>query len=201
MQMGFFFDQTLCVNCRACVVACKDWHNVPAGPASYIRISTVEKGRYPDVSVHSMFGSCYHCAEPACVAACPVGAITKRAEDGIVVVDRETCLGKGKCDLCRQVCPYDAPQFGAEPNARMQKCQFCLDRLAENKQPICVGACIMQALDAGPIEQLKAKYGDIIQAEGFSYSEKAVPSIVFNPKKDAKGRVVSRIVVSPQKSQ
>ena len=154
MQMGFYFNQTACINCYVCVVACKDWHDVPAGPASWIRVVTIEKGKYPDVSVHHMFVSCYHCAEPVCVSACPVGAITKRDEDGVVVVDRKICLGKDNCDLCRQECPYEAPQFGSEENAKMQKCDFCLDRLAKNKKPICVGACPMQALDAGPIEEL-----------------------------------------------
>jgi len=200
MQMGFYFNQTLCIDCRTCVVACKDWHDVPAGPASFIRMVTIEKGKYPDVSVHSMFVSCYHCAEPACVSSCPVGAITKRDEDGVVVVDRETCLGKDKCDLCRQACPYDTPQFGAEENAKMQKCDFCLDRLAENKKPICVDACPMRALEAGPIEELQAKYGDIREAEGFVYSDELIPSIVFRPKKDTKGLTVQKIVVSPPTS-
>ena len=200
MQLGFYFDQTLCVNCRTCVVACKDWHDVPAGPASYVRIVTTELGKYPDVAVCSMFASCYHCAEPACVAACPADAITKRAEDGVVVVDRKACQGRDRCDMCKQACPYDAPQFGAEENAKMQKCDFCLDRLAEGKQPICVGACIMHALDAGPIEELKAKYGDVSQAEGFTPSAVMIPSITFKPKKTPKGMGVSRTVVSPQRA-
>ena len=112
-----------------------------------------------------MFASCYHCAKPACVSSCPADAITKREEDGVVVVDREACLGQDDCGLCKEACLYDAPQFGAEENATMQKCNLCLDRLAENKQPICVDACIMHALDAGPIEELQAKYGNIRQAE------------------------------------
>jgi len=200
MQMGFYFDQELCINCRACVVACKDWHDVPAGPASYIRMVTIEKGKYPDVSVHSMFASCCHCLKPACVSSCPVGAITKREEDGVVTVDRETCLGTDNCDLCKQACPYDAPQFGVEENAKMQKCDFCLDRLAENKKPICVDACLMHALEAGLMEELRTKYGDIRQAEGFVYSDELIPSIVFKSKKDTKGLTVQKIVVSPPTS-
>ena len=82
----------------------------------------------------------------------------------------------------------------------MQKCDFCLDRLAENKEPICVDACIMHALEAGPIGELQAKYGDIRQAEGFVYSDGLIPSIVFNPKKDTKGLAVQKIVVSPPTS-
>ncbi|MDD5038948.1 MAG: 4Fe-4S dicluster domain-containing protein, partial [Dehalococcoidales bacterium] len=127
-------------------------------------------------------GQCYHCAEPACVAACPAGAITKREEDGVVLVDREACLGKDNCDLCQQACPYDAPQFGAEENAKMQKCDLCLDRLEEGKEPICVAGCPTHALDAGPIEELKAKYGEVREGYGFAYSAELQPCIVFKPK-------------------
>ena len=89
------------------------------------------------------------------------------------------CAGR----LCLKVCPYDVPQFGAEAGAKMQKCDFCLDRLEENRNPICVDACIMRALDAGPIEELKAKYGDIQEAIGFTYSSSTKPSIIFKPKR------------------
>lgn len=181
MQMAFYFNQSRCTGCYTCVVACKDWHDVPAGPASWVRIPTYEKGKYPNVSVAFMFNTCYHCAKPNCVAACPVGAITKRKEDGVVVVDREKCLGKDECELCREACPYNAPQFGAEENAKMQKCDMCLDRLDENKPPICVAGCPLRALDAGPVEEIRKKYGDIEEAEGFTYSMDVKPSIVCKP--------------------
>ncbi len=180
-QMAFYFNQSRCTGCYTCTVACKDWHDVPAGPASWARVSTLEKGKYPNVSVSFMFFPCYHCANPTCVPACPVGAITKRKEDGVVVVDRELCLGKDKCELCLEACPYDAPQFGAEDNAKMQKCDFCLDRFAENKPPICVAGCPLRALDAGPLDELKKKYGDIEEAEGFTYSLETKPSIICTP--------------------
>ncbi len=197
MQMGFYFNQPRCTGCYACVVACKDWHDVPAGPASWLRLKTIEKGKYPGLFVAFLSTACYHCVNPACVSACPVGAISKRERDGIVVVNREACLGKDNCDMCLRACSYDAPQFGAAANAKMEKCDFCLGRLAENKRPICVDACPMRALDAGPIEQLRAKYGDIRKAEGFVYSDELIPSIVFKPKKDSKGLTVQKIVVAP----
>jgi anaerobic dimethyl sulfoxide reductase subunit B (iron-sulfur subunit) len=199
-QMGFYFDQTACINCYTCVVACKDWHDVPAGPASLIRVSTIEKGKCPEVSIHPMVNLCYHCGKPACVSTCPMGAITKREEDGIVVVDREMCQGKDNCSLCKDACPYDAPQFGAEENAKMQKCDFCFDRLAEGKKPACVDACLMRALDAGPIEDLRAKNGDIRETEGFVYGDECMPSIVFKPKKDTKRLIVQKVVVAPPTS-
>ena len=182
MQTGFYFDQTRCTGCYACVVACKDWHDVPAGPASWIRVETIEKGKFPNVFVAFFTHLCYHCSEPACITACPVEAITKREEDGLVLVDRDKCLGKDNCDMCLQACVYKAPQFGAEQNAKMQKCNLCTDRLAEGKPPICVAGCPMRALDAGPIEELITRYGDVREAEGFIYSSELKPSIIFKPK-------------------
>ena len=99
-----------------------------------------------------------------------------------MLVDQTKCLGKDQCDLCWQACSYKAPQFGAEPNAKMQMCNLCPDRLEEGKKPICVAACPMRALDAGPLDELKALYGDAREAEGFIYSAELEPSIVFKPK-------------------
>ncbi len=197
MQRGFYFDQTRCTGCFTCIVACKDWNNVDAGPASWRRVITIEKGKYPHLFVAFLSTACHHCVEPTCASACPVDAISKREHDGVVVVDREACLGKDNCDMCLQVCPYDAPQFGAEKNAKMQKCNFCLDRLAENKKPACVDACPMRAMDAGPIEELMTKYGDIREAEGFVCNEELIPSVVFKPKKDTQGLTLQKVESVP----
>lgn len=182
MQMGFYFDQTRCTGCFTCSVACKDWHDTPAGSANWRRVIEIEKGKFPNLFAAYFVTGCWHCANPACVTDCPVGAISKRQEDGVVIVDQEICLGKDNCDMCLQACPYDAPQFGAEQNAKMQKCNFCIERLARGKNPICVDACPMRALDAGPLDQLVAKYGHSRDAEGFIYSAELDPSVVFNPK-------------------
>ena len=183
MQLGFYFDQSRCSGCLACVVACKDWHDIPAGPASWIRVTAIEKGKFPDLSLSYLFTPCWHCADPICVKACPVRAITKREEDGIVVVDRETCIGGEKCRFaCRKTCPYHVPQFGEEPNPKMQKCNLCLERWAENKKPICVEACPMRALDAGPLDELKARYGSSQEAVDFVYFKRLEPSVVFKTK-------------------
>lgn len=182
MQFGFYLDQTRCIGCYTCVVACKDWHDVEAGPASWRRVITIERGKFPNIFVAFLPTACYHCADPSCISACPIDAISKRKADGIVVVDREKCLGKDACGLCKEACPYEVPQFGAEENAKAQRCNFCLDRLAEGKKPICVAACPTRALDAGPLDELKAKYGDVKEAAGFAYSAKTNPSIVFRAK-------------------
>ncbi|MBA7674662.1 Anaerobic dimethyl sulfoxide reductase chain B [subsurface metagenome] len=182
-QLGFFFDQTRCTGCYACVVACKDWHDVPPGPASWLRVSTIIRGKYPNPFLAFRVNFCYHCVNAPCVAACPAGAISKRGEDGIVVVDRDKCVGQDECGHpCSLECPYNAPQFGAEDNPKMQKCDFCLEEWVQGKQPICVRSCTMRALDAGPIEELRAKYGDVREAEGFPYYEESGPAIIFRPK-------------------
>lgn len=187
MQMAFFYDQTRCVGCYACVVSCKQWNQVPPGPAKWRRVLTMERGKYPDVAVRFLSTACYHCENPICINVCPVNAITKRARDGIVIVDKGVCLGGKKCEFaCRKACPYDAPQFGAEDYAKMQKCDFCVERLKENKKPICVEACITKALDAGPLEQLKRKYNQIHETEGFRYSPSLKPSVLFRPKLNEK---------------
>ena len=198
MQYGFYFDQNRCTGCFTCVIACQDWHDVPAGPASWLRIKTVEKGKYPDLFVAFLAMTCYHCHEPACVTACPVGAITKNETNGIVTVDEQTCLGKD-CKLCLKSCPYDAPQFGLESNAKMQKCDLCLDRWSNGKKPVCVDSCPTFALDAGPLDELKAKYSSVRDAEGFVYFENILPSVIFRPKADVKRLITQRISITPNK--
>lgn len=182
-QLGFYLDQSRCSGCYTCTVACKDWNDVPAGPAHWRWVKTIEEGKYPYPHVVNLTFSCFHCAKPTCIEACPVSAISKRKEDGIVVVDRDKCLGKDNCaELCREACPYEAPQFGVEKNAKMQKCDFCLERWPQGKKPICVDACPLRALDAGPVTELKTKYGDVKEVEGFTYSAEAKPSVVFKAK-------------------
>ncbi|MCP4749790.1 MAG: 4Fe-4S dicluster domain-containing protein, partial [Proteobacteria bacterium] len=170
MQYGMYIDQNRCTGCYACMVACKDWHDVPAGPASRIRLKTIEKGSYPSIFVVFLPSTCYHCQNPDCESVCPTGSITKREEDGIVTVDRETCDGFEECGLCLESCPYEAPQFEAE-DAAMQKCDLCVDRWAAGKKPACVSSCPLLAMDAGPMDELQAKYGDLKETEGFTYSE------------------------------
>ena len=184
MQIGFYFDQTRCTGCGACQVACKDWHDIPAGPEKWMRVLYNEKGKFPEVFVSYTVAPCYHCKDPVCLPACPADAITKRQEDGIVVVDTQLCVGNQECDeKCRKACPYDAPQFSEEPGAKMRKCNYCLDRHLEGRLPVCVEACPTRALDAGFLEEIEAKYGETREAEGFSYSNRTKPAVVFKPKR------------------
>jgi len=182
-QTGFYFDQTRCTGCYTCAVACKDWNDIDAGPVHWRRVETIEEGKFPDVFVAYFTSQCYHCAEPTCAAACPADAITKRDSDGIVVVDQDKCIGNRECDSkCLKACPWDAPQFGPEPGAKMEKCDFCVSRREQGEQTICVEACPLYALDAGPLDELKAKYGDAADAVGFRSMDRFGPAVVFKPK-------------------
>jgi len=106
MQVGFYFDQTRCDGCFACIVACKDWNDVDAGPASWRRVITIEKGKYPDLFVAFLSIACYHCAEPACVDACPFGAIQLDPEGNPLKCD--LC---GGAPMCAQYCPVEAIEW------------------------------------------------------------------------------------------
>jgi anaerobic dimethyl sulfoxide reductase subunit B (iron-sulfur subunit) len=183
MQLGFYFDQTRCIGCHTCAVACKDWHDVPAGPASWLKIHGIEEGTFPNVFVAHMVRPCYHCEAPPCVKACPVSAIRKSSETGIVTVDREACLGQAECGICREACPYDAPQFGEEAAAKMQKCDLCAERWKQGRKPVCVEACLMRCLEAGPLEELRAKRGTGREAAGFLYRPEVRPSVIMKARR------------------
>jgi anaerobic dimethyl sulfoxide reductase subunit B (iron-sulfur subunit) len=92
-----------------------------------------------------------HCIEPACVAACPESAIEKRAEDGIVIVDRDACTG---CQACLDACPFGVPQFGVD--GKMQKCDLCIGAIdMDIESPPCVATCPTKALFFGKMERDK----------------------------------------------
>jgi Fe-S-cluster-containing dehydrogenase component len=150
MQYGFYFDEGRCIACSACVFACKDWNEEqPETGVYWRRVTTEESGKCPNVRLSSMSLSCLHCEKPACQPVCQGGAISKRAEDGIVVVDRAKCLG---CRSCAKACPFGAPQFGAD--GTMQMCNFCLAKVQQGGQPECAMACTGRALFAGPMPEL-----------------------------------------------
>lgn len=182
-QMGFYFDQTRCTGCYTCSVACKDWNDIDAGPENWMRIIVIEKGKFPNLSLSYLALACNHCADPPCVKACPTNAIIKRESDGIIVVDQELCLGKEECGAkCLKVCPWDVPQFNSTINAKMRKCDLCVERLEKGQQTICVEACPMYALDVDTIENLQKKYGSNTQAIGFQNNKKIKPSVIYKSK-------------------
>lgn len=133
-EYSFSFDKDKCVLCHACETACKIHNSVEPG-CSWRQVRLLWHGKYPDVAGINISISCMHCAEPECMKICPEEAIIKNS-NGIVSVDPELCSG---CRLCFNVCPVKAPQYGTD--GKMQKCNFCLNRLNKNEEPICIATC------------------------------------------------------------
>jgi anaerobic dimethyl sulfoxide reductase subunit B (iron-sulfur subunit) len=140
-QFGFKYVVENCIQCHACEVACKSWREVELG-VNWRKVENIWEGSYPKVTCKSASISCMHCLEPACVEVCPVQAISKRPEDGIVVVDREACIG---CGSCVEACPIDVPRYGQDK--LMQKCDMCVNqRASDNEEPPCAATCPTKAL-------------------------------------------------------
>ncbi len=146
-QYGFYVELERCIKCWSCEVACKAWKGIDAGTVSLRRVIEITSGEFPAVKRTFLSMSCMHCEKPACEAVCPTGAISKRPEDGVVVVDQTKCIG---CRYCFFACPFGVPQY----DKTMQKCDMCLDRLAEGKEPACVATCPTRALHFGTMEEL-----------------------------------------------
>jgi anaerobic dimethyl sulfoxide reductase subunit B (iron-sulfur subunit) len=145
-QYGFYFNADSCILCRACEVACKEANNIQPG-IKWMRVVEIWGGVYPDLTRDFFALACMHCAKPACIEVCPTGAISKRGEDGIVVVDKDKCNG---CRDCFSACPYGVPQFGE--NGIMQMCDFCT---GINIEPACEASCPTGALKFGSLDELQ----------------------------------------------
>jgi sulfite dehydrogenase (quinone) subunit SoeB len=112
--------------------------------------------------------SCLHCETPDCVTVCPTGASYKRAEDGIVLVDEDKCIG---CKLCSWACPYGAREY-SEVRGTMQKCTLCVDRIYNesfeeyDRQPACVMACPTRARHFGDLGDPDSKVSKLVAERG-----------------------------------
>lgn len=154
---GFVYDQSRCIGCNACQMACKDGHSLELG-LFFRRVETLE---YTDDAGQTRFvhysGSCNHCQDAACVVNCPAGAM-HRQSDGTVAVDSRKCIG---CGTCTWVCPYGAPKL-SHKTGRSMKCDACISRRKEGKNPLCVDACITHCLNFADLDTLsdieKAQY-------------------------------------------
>lgn len=185
-QHGFLIDLSRCTGCNACVIACKQWHGVPPGPVKWVRVHQWEKGSFPDINVRIMPVLCFHCETPRCLKVCPREAIYKEKKYGAVLVDTEKCTGERKC---WDACPYGAPQFEGDQRGKMSKCNMCIDRLEQGNKPICVLSCSLRALEFGPMNELKEKYGDQVQIEDMPKNSIARPAAIWKPM-DSKKQVV-----------
>lgn len=178
-QYGFFFDQSRCTNCHACSVSCRDWNDIEPGPVKWLRMLQWEKGSWPQMRMHVLFATCYHCENPVCADACDHHAIFKEEQFGAVLVDRDLCEGDRHC---WQACPYGAPQFADDvPGTPMSKCTMCYDKLVQGELPICVASCPQRALDFGPLDEMRERYGDCTALPDMPSGRAEQPAIVFKP--------------------
>ena len=196
VKLGLVIDLDTCVGCHACAVSCKEWNSGGvAGPLTdenpygkdptgvwFNRVHSYEvaptsacassnsiaaEAAQPSMTLHFP-RSCLHCETPACVTVCPTGASFKRAEDGIVLVDEDKCIG---CKLCSWACPYGAREYSPVEGV-MKKCTLCVDRIYnENleeaeRQPACVQACPTKARHFGDLGDPESKVSKLVAERG-----------------------------------
>jgi formate dehydrogenase iron-sulfur subunit len=181
-EMGFFTDTTLCIGCKACEVACKQWNQLPddgfifsgmsydntgaLGASTWRHVAFVEKtlgapaaigeGTVPGTSNGfswlMMSDVCKHCERAGCLEACPTGAIV-RTEFGSVYIQPDVCNG---CGYCISACPFGVVDR-REDDGRAWKCTLCYDRMKEGMTPACAKACPTNSIQYGELVQLRVR--------------------------------------------
>ena len=172
-RMGFFTDTSVCIGCKACEVACKEWNSVPEDGIALTGMSydnTV--GLSADTWRHVAFieqrkpvadgqdefrwlmasDVCKHCTHAACLDVCPTGALF-RTEFGTVVVQQDVCNG---CGYCVPACPYGVIDR-RQDDGRAWKCTLCYDRLGAGLEPACAKACPTESIQFGPLDELRER--------------------------------------------
>ena len=184
MQYGFHFNGLRCTGCKTCMLACKDFHDLPSSIA-FRQIYEYGGGTWQreaegtlsqNTFCYYVSSACNHCGNPACVRVCPTGAMHKD-ERGLVSVDGARCIGCGYCALS---CPYRAPKVDREAG-RSVKCDGCTDRVAVGRMPVCVEACPLRALVFGPIDELRKKSGDVSDLPPLPVAPAADRILVLTP--------------------
>ena len=159
VRYGFVIDQTRCIGCHACTVACKEENRVPLG-AFRTWVKYVERGEFPHTRRHFAVLRCNHCDHAPCVTICPTVALYRRA-DGIVDFDRDRCIG---CKSCMQACPYDALYIDPDTHTAA-KCHFCAHRVERSLEPACVIVCPERAILAGDLDDPGSEVARVLARE------------------------------------
>jgi formate dehydrogenase iron-sulfur subunit len=179
-RVGFFTDTTICIGCKACEVACKEWNHVPDDglvfrTSSYDHSGTIGANTWRHVAFIEQPGPggvrwlmssdvCKHCTSAACLDVCPTGALM-RTEFGTVVVQEDICNG---CGYCVPACPFGVIDK-REEDGRVWKCTLCYDRLRGGLEPACAQACPTKSIQFGPLDELRRdahERVDRLHAEG-----------------------------------
>jgi formate dehydrogenase iron-sulfur subunit len=170
-RVGFFTDTSVCIGCKACEVACKEWNGVPDDPLGFTgesydnsgglgadrwrHVAFIEQERMvPGQDFRWLMSSdvCKHCTEAGCLDGCPTGAIF-RTEFGTVVIQEDVCNG---CGYCVVACPFGVIDR-RERDGRAFKCTMCYDRLKGGMVPACAKACPTESIQFGPLEELRGR--------------------------------------------
>jgi formate dehydrogenase iron-sulfur subunit len=168
---GFFTDTSVCIGCKACEVACKEWNQLPDHDVGFLGQSLDNTGELngstwrhvqildnvPDETMGEGNGKafllmsdvCKHCQHASCMDVCPTGAII-RTEFDTVFIQEDVCNG---CRNCIAACPYDVIDINEEKNVA-QKCTLCYDRLQGGMEPACAKACPTDSIQFGPRDEL-----------------------------------------------
>jgi Fe-S-cluster-containing dehydrogenase component len=141
MRSAFVFDVNKCTGCGACQLACTI-ENGLAPDVSWRHVTTFNEPRHPGIPLFHLSLACNHCAEPACMDACPALAYERDDNTGAVLINQDACIG---CGYCAWACPFDAPKLDHDRGV-MTKCTFCNHRLAEGRTPACASLCPTGAL-------------------------------------------------------
>ncbi|MFN8062551.1 MAG: 4Fe-4S dicluster domain-containing protein [Vicinamibacterales bacterium] len=143
LRWGKIVDQTRCVGCHACTVACKSENNVPLS-VTRTYVKSVDVGVFPQARRAFQVTRCNQCDDAPCCTACPTSAMARR-HDGIVDFDKAVCIG---CKACIAACPYDAIFINPQDHSA-EKCNFCAHRLDVGLEPACVVVCPTEAILVG----------------------------------------------------
>ncbi len=183
VKLGLVIDLDTCVGCHACVTSCKEWNTGGYGaPLSDLNAYGPEpEGAFlnrvhmyeavPETGPAQVVNfprSCLHCEDAPCVTVCPTGASYKRAEDGIVLVNEDACIG---CGLCAWACPYGAREMDRAAGV-MKKCTLCVDRIyndnlpEEDRIPACVRACPTGARHFGDLGDEESAVSRLVAERG-----------------------------------
>jgi formate dehydrogenase iron-sulfur subunit len=179
-RMGFFTDTSICIGCKACEVACKEWNDVPEDGLNFTgdsydntgrlsadtwrHVAFIEQRMAPSASDEDGFrwlmssDVCKHCTEAACLDVCPTGALF-RTEFGTVVVQEDVCNG---CGYCVSACPFGVIDR-RERDGRAWKCTLCYDRLKDGLEPACAKACPTQSIQFGELDDLRVRAAERVE--------------------------------------
>lgn len=189
-RLAMVIDSSSCIDCKACMTACKVENQVPAGNwRNWIKVQDadfVQSSRPEGAdSIHFQPGNCMHCDNPTCVQACPTSATYKDEKDGTVRVNENLCIG---CGSCIPACPYGA-RYRRPDKKIVDKCDFCEHRRQRGDLPACVTTCPTKARTFGDLNDPDSDVARLLKRN------KTVR--VINPESDTRPNIYYMSMTAP----